>query len=270
MGRLSVESQGFAAELLPTRKSSGAWHQFTLAHEIAHTLFYDIGTWPPRQLVYLEPGNRDLEWFCYYIAKCLMIPVDWLRSQINRSLQPSSEHFSLSVLLDLARMFSVPWQIAAERLVEDLGAWNCIMLRFTARREINNCPEDKKGQVAWHLDWQTIPEKGTQGLFIPIGRRRKGGKVRFPRAQGAIVQFIEECVQSARHTQFLRRTVISSKTLSCRAVGSLHKFLRTLWNVDEFPVHVWAKVLPENLDLDESSTNQPTGVIVMCFPLQQQ
>jgi len=60
-GRLAIGDTGFVAILSPTREfEKGFWPQFALAHEIAHTFFYDIRNWPPVRLTYIESGNRDI------------------------------------------------------------------------------------------------------------------------------------------------------------------------------------------------------------------
>jgi len=265
-GRLAIGNVGFTAVLFIPRSSHGFWSRFALAHEIAHTLFYDIRNWPPVRLIYLEPGNRDLEWLCGYFAKCLFVPDIWLRNIIECYPRLGSEGFSLTVLDQLEKTFSVPWRIVAERLVEDLLLWNCIILQFTMSSETGKS-SDEKTKPVWRLDWRTIPsEEETETLFIPVGRRMKEGIMKFPRAKGAIAELIGECVQSGQNTPAFQRK-IPCKIFNSQTTGNLGKFLSEILGSHEILVYIHCKGSSQEQIFDCGQTRQQS--ITMCFPMKQ-
>jgi hypothetical protein len=59
--------------------------RFTIAHEIAHTLFYDTGSLPPRLKVRLDDraSTRSLELACNEIAGSLLLPEPLLRRDFS-------------------------------------------------------------------------------------------------------------------------------------------------------------------------------------------
>ncbi len=264
-GQLIIGDDGFEIVLSPTRQKKGFWHQFALAHEVAHTFFYNIEKWPPVKLVYLESGNLDLEWLCTYLAKCLFIPAIWLRHEIESFPQIGSEGFNLRILDELGKKFLVPWQIVAERIVEDLLLWNCIILNFTSSIEFRTSLDGGRRPV-WRLDWLTMPSEGVGKLFIPFGRRTKEGRTKFPRAEGAIAEFIEGLIEKKNEIMPHQRK-IPTKILNCGTTGNLGKFLSQLFKSDEVNVYIQSKTSPHNVLFDPEWAKQQS--LVMCIPLQK-
>jgi hypothetical protein len=264
-GRLAIGDDGFIVILSTTHKSKGIfWHQFALAHEIAHTFFYEIKNWPPVPLIYLEPRNRDLEWLCGYFAKCLFVPAPWLRKQMEYYPYWGSEGFSLSILDQLEKTFSVPWQIVAERIVEDLLLWNCIILQFTMFGESGKFPYERAKSV-WRLNWQTIPLEGTEKLFVPLGRRMKDGVMKFPRVKGDITRLIEEYTRNGMDTKTYQRK-IPSRILNCQTTGNLGKFLSEVFGSHEVPVYIRCRAAAQEQMFDFGQIGKQS--IIMCFPIK--
>lgn len=264
-GRLAIQDDGFVAEFAPSPKSSAPWLRFRLAHEVAHTFFYDIRHSPPVPLIHLEAGNRDLEWLCSYFAKCLLVPTAWLRKEIDCYPTPGSRQFSLDVLRRLQKTFSVPWRLIADRLVEDLGWWNCVLLQFVESRESGSEPREDH-ETSWRLKWQTIPQEGTEELFIPIGRRIDGS-MKFPRAKGALRKFIVECVQTAPDRSTFERR-IPKRVLNTSATGNLGKFLSELLSTDELHAYCSVRIPPQVGFLDSGGLPEPSSSVLFCFPLR--
>lgn len=264
-GRLVPEDEGFAAELFLPHKSRGFWNRFALAHEIAHTFFYDLREWPPTPLSYLEPGNRDLEWLCGYLGKCLMLPASWLRHQIEHYPKLGSKEFSPSVLELLGKTFSAPVQVVAERLVEDLGLWDCILLQFTMFGEVTRSSE-KDWRSAWRLNWHTAAPDRTERLFIPVGRRMQDGVMKFPRAKGAIRRLIDDCMHNHQDGRFIAQKV-HWKCLNASTTGNLGKFLHEALEADAIPVHVAVRTSLAKSMFDWIPSGDGAATLVMCFPL---
>ncbi len=55
-GKLSIEENGFVIEI--NQNNLIKWIRYNLAHEVAHTFFFDINTWPPRRLTSLRSSNE--------------------------------------------------------------------------------------------------------------------------------------------------------------------------------------------------------------------
>lgn len=262
-GRLIIGNDGFVVELSPTRKYPAPWFRFNLAHEMAHTLFYNIESWPPLRTIYVEPGNRDLEWLCWLVARCLLIPADWLRRQIESYPKLGSKKFSIKVLYQLEQDFAVPWQIVAERLIQDLGLWNCILLKFTLSRNFSESFGEEKR--FWHLNWQMIPVKGTDELFIPVGRRIEG-KMKFPRAKGVLAKFLSNCIQSGEKEPFFSQSM-NYKVLSTSTTGNLGKFLSEKLGSNEVRVFGERKIAP-NKEMFNLVKKDRQPSVLLCFPLK--
>jgi hypothetical protein len=264
-GRLVVGGDGFTVELPVAFSQPDMWERLRLAHEVSHTLFYNIEQWPPVPLVYLEPGNPDLEWLCGYLAKCLLLPSEWMRREAESLSSMGSEAFSLSVLSRLEKVFVVPWQVVAERLVEQLGFWKCVLLQFVMCCEAGETG-DKRERV-WRMDWHTIPAEVGEELFIPVGRRI-AGIMKFPRAKGALERFIEECSDHADQEYFFAR-IIGVGVLNSSTTGNLGKFLLQRLGTDRVRVYGWASRRVESGTFDWASAQKEVSRVLLCFPVQE-
>lgn len=118
-GSLSIQKDGFLITLDPTFFPPFGF-RVVLAHEIAHTFFYDRESSPPRRLIFFGSENRELEWACWYIARNLLVPASLFRKKIALYPELESNEFSINVFFDLAEKFEVPWPLIAIRLAEDL------------------------------------------------------------------------------------------------------------------------------------------------------
>jgi IrrE N-terminal-like domain len=78
-------------------------YRFRVAHEIAHTLFYDRGGVRPRRLL---PGSAEEEQFCDEFARALLVPPRALRRT-----RPSA-----SSIVALHRRYAVSLEVAARAM----------------------------------------------------------------------------------------------------------------------------------------------------------
>lgn len=130
-GRLEITPDGFVVDVALSRKSIAPLYRVTLAHEVAHTLFYNIAHWPPTDLARVEAGNPHLEWVCWYIARSLLAPATWLAGALEAMARPDGSAFSLRSLRLLEEQFEIPLKTLAQRLVVDLRWWPCASARLS-------------------------------------------------------------------------------------------------------------------------------------------
>jgi hypothetical protein len=85
--------------------------RFTLAHELAHTFFYDLNGSIPTPIKG-SPRPSKLEHFCHVAANQLLIPEILLK----RELAKKGEVASVQSILDLADLFEVSVEVLMRRL----------------------------------------------------------------------------------------------------------------------------------------------------------
>jgi hypothetical protein len=103
--------------------------RFTIAHEIAHTFFFNVETVPPRATVDLDTSRtvNSLEYTCNELAARILLPGPLFRSAIKRTsvLDPSA-------LREVARRSGVSPQVLIVRLkqsfdwADEFGAALCV------------------------------------------------------------------------------------------------------------------------------------------------
>src|SRR6185436_4950749 len=79
-GRLEVNEEGFKIFLRHDLETNPTRHRFTLAHELGHTLFYDLRTSPPRREISRSYRNEFEERLCHQFARTLLMPEEFIRS----------------------------------------------------------------------------------------------------------------------------------------------------------------------------------------------
>lgn len=134
-GRLLVMQNGFVVQLNDTKKLSADLatetppelskkQRFTMAHEIAHTLVYDVSQTPPRELSrvlvginesgYMDDSDKNLEEFCQIAAGLMLVPGRSLKSEIRKLGRERVD--SISVVQRLADRFQVSSEVFIHRL----------------------------------------------------------------------------------------------------------------------------------------------------------
>ncbi len=128
-GVLSVEGQEMIPEAVVTVEESGfriylqsnyanqpgirIRQRFSLAHEIAHTFFYEEINGVLKPMRDALRGTK-LESACYQAAGLLLVPEEFLREELSKISEP----FSVEQVLPLSRMFDVSVEVILRRLVE--------------------------------------------------------------------------------------------------------------------------------------------------------
>ncbi len=213
VGWLKVNENGFvigvnSAPLSRTRE------RFTIAHEIAHTLFYDIQVSPPR---YMGDGSRNeycrVETLCDLGASHLLVPTNQLITYSKRMT-----YLSLLGLKELAELFGVSIQtccIALER-VNFWGMFGQQIIVLAGEKFVGEADGNLKARYVY-IPWQfnrhlhipdnidldqigTILTKPIES-FSNITRRRGAQKVTLPSDVGPI-NGTAQCIQSRQVPKF--------------------------------------------------------------------
>lgn len=265
--RLKEESDGFVIILPPPRKYKSflLWWRLVFAHEIAHTFLYDLQGSQPIPLARFPAGDKDLEWLCHYVAKRFLIPSEWLRQETERFPAVNSGEFSLTVLKKLEKIFLVPWKVVAERLVEDMSIWNCIILHFNYIDESWDATGRTEGEKL-RLTWHTIPPEINKKVYVPIGERRNGRMI-FPRAKGLLAKFLSEYLRRGEY-QASFTDKISCKVLNSSTTGNLGKFLCRTLGVDDVEVYCAIKLREQNELPGMGDRVRKLPSIVIAIPLE--
>lgn len=173
--------------------------RFTIAHELAHTLFFDIRRRPAARLIRHAPDEEEL---CDTIASALLVPDDDLVSsdsarcgqdpQVLQEIEHSHGIPSWRLAIRLVEVPGLDWQAAVRWQIESpvrarIKMWKCrdgarfVATRKRAERDGVNGHVFK---VALSQQWKALREqvvlaRGDDAVRVICGRNRfKTGEVR--------------------------------------------------------------------------------------------
>ena len=190
LGNLIVEEDGFVIKVIAYGRRLGNWQRLIIAHEVAHTYFYDIRKSPPLKLINLEKGNRDLEKICRYMSKSILVPKHYILLEVSNNPTPTSTKFSLDIIGAFAKNYDVPWQIMAERIVEDLKLWKCVIMQFNLMSDDKGKQKNKNENI-WRLKWRTVAKLDRDNIFIPSGKKKEGRNYKISSCKKSIITIIK-------------------------------------------------------------------------------
>lgn len=114
-GEIIPDNEGFIVNL--NYRHSDTRKRATLAHEIGHSLFYDISKSPPRKVYGINDPTE--EWICWDFARSLLMP----RLSILEFLSQYKETPKAQLIYDTARKYEVSVDILLRRIRRDFGFW---------------------------------------------------------------------------------------------------------------------------------------------------
>ncbi|HUS99104.1 MAG TPA: ImmA/IrrE family metallo-endopeptidase [Candidatus Thermoplasmatota archaeon] len=119
-GKLVPDSDGFKIYL--SDKDPLNLQRVTIAHEIGHTLFFNLSSSPPSRSPRKNVSNiiQDKEeWLCYDFARELLMPT----SKSLKLLQHNYRRPSMEGLYEIARIFQVSLDVVCWRIFRDFRLW---------------------------------------------------------------------------------------------------------------------------------------------------
>jgi Predicted Zn peptidase len=237
--------------------------RFSIAHEIAHTFFYDISQSPPQRLFPIF--QKEEEELCNIAASEILMPEFLVKDFSKHFPKPGDESFSLEILLTIASKFKVSPMALARRLCDDLDIWNSIIMgsRFLSKLKSPDSISDGP-KPSWRLTWYFAPKKIRDFLYLPpIGTN--------PKLQ---LEIIEKASKSEMFE--------NNEPISNFRIGNLSKSIeqfngvRDKYKVYAYPMHYKKKLknldFGEYKDLEEISSgfdrqNKQYEEVIICIPL---
>jgi len=167
-GRLSVAQDGFRLEVRAGPKTRT---RFTLAHELGHTIFYDLDSSPPRRMLHGE-APRDEESFCNLVASEILMPADMVGPHIQKHHPKDIGASPITTIVGLAEVFKVSAGAMARRLVEDLEVLDGIALGCRWLPKVASSNNSTPLGWAWRLSWWAASPAVIGPLYLPAASRR--------------------------------------------------------------------------------------------------
>jgi hypothetical protein len=181
-GAISVEPDGFLISIRSDKEESGDLEKrlrsdptgrklshrvrFTLAHEIAHTFFFDLKTQPPKNKINLETPRtlHTLETACHRVAGALLLP----RRIFEKEFATKSLHRP-DTLSEIARQA----YISKSALVSRLSSLNASMLPRAILASVSRKEDALIIEALWrHYSFREMFPELQQGMPFHLATRR--------------------------------------------------------------------------------------------------
>lgn len=275
----------------PRLYSHNNWEtRFTMAHEIAHTFFFDLSESPPRDAL-PQMEKRIHEGICNRIAAEILMPKQMVGDFLKEFRSLTEQRFDVQIfekiLRTLVEQFNVSPAVASRRVVEDLGLWNILVLGVRWRSKSSERKASVLGKLepgqsgfairlypssestqnenqnfSWRLEWYAKPLWALDELFIPsVGNTSIN------------LSIIETLYQTSEY----RNSLENKEPLANFRIGNLEKYLRKTYGTREsYPVSAFFfRKPPEDnpfLPLEMTNQNQHSprkcrAKVIICIPL---
>ena len=260
---LRVEESGFVIEVKPKRPETRT--RFSIAHELGHTYFFDIGSRPPRRACAIRFGSPDEERLCDIAAAELLMPGYLLREGVSTMPCPGQPHFSMHIFQFLLEAFLVSVEALARRLVRDLSLWNSVIIgcRWLPKAGAPGAEMEQRVSDGWRAAWYVVPAHVRDCLYLPPANKR-------PRVHLPIV----ERAYRARKVQEGKEEVAKFRLGSSKLIPN---------SSDEARIAYALPIVPQGLQLPlPSEPNKAMGYaecedtmlrrqsdIIVCIPLHR-
>lgn len=198
--------------------------RFLIAHEIAHTFFFNISRESIIDYHFFPAGSKEIEFLCNRIARGILMPNIILINKLQRVGSLDDVGFSLDQINKLCETFRVPYTVLLNRIILDTGFWKCLFLRFrNYKTEENN----------WKLRERYLPAIYWNNIkaFIPQEdhKKNKDDPNRYPSAKGELKSTFDSVYLELKEKKRL------TKRLSLESINDspIKGFLKTYFNTSE-------------------------------------
>lgn len=266
--------------------------RFSLAHEIAHTFFFNFLNTPPTMNI-PPVSKKIIETLCNQIASEILMP----RTILTKCLENYNIYETVDnknriqlfqkILMNFVNIFDVNPQVVSRRLIEDMALCNAIAIGVLWRaklkdKEIHKCATlnatkqgfavkiyDRNNFIhypsegyAWRMGWFARPSSAMSDLFIPT----KG----CPKIHIKIVEDLYRSMDK-NNSIYGEEPIISFK------LGNLKQYLKVSEEAaDTYPVYISILEKTTNAsetmpvcptELDDDFQNRYKTKIMACIPL---
>jgi Zn-dependent peptidase ImmA (M78 family) len=188
--------------------------RFIIAHEIAHTLFYQKTKDGIEKNSNLSYGSQEVENICDYLALCLLLPKNYVEEEIgvfkkdNINLKNKNENF-LKFIFHLAAKYQIDWHYIAYRLIYIYNFLpNSLCIEFSKK-------------LIWQIKWVSqTQELSDKKLFIPI---RQKAESKFPSAKRAFEIILNEALAKGISYGYV---IVSKQHFTSNYQGNIKQFIK--------------------------------------------
>ena len=174
--------------------------RFFVAHELAHTFFFNTKRVPFIDYRFFPAGSKEIEFLCNRIARSILMPKMVLYDKLNKFESPYDSDFSMDYVNKLCNIFRVPYSIFLNRVIFDTGFWNCLFLRFRNYESEEN---------SWKLREKYLPSFYWNNVkaFIPFEdlKKDKDNPNRYPSAKGNLKSTFNSVYQELKKERRLTK-----------------------------------------------------------------
>ncbi len=216
-GKIEKKQNGFLLKLNPKKIKSGQYYNFVLAHEIAHTFFYDVNSPEPIDISGLVPSSFYLEYLCNKIARYLLIPAKSIEEEIENIPSIESYEFNLSYVSILLEKYNTSSFTFLTRIIVDEPLWNAVFIRFKYFDETSN----------WKLTETYKPRYlNPSEFFIPLPDKNKhfDNPHKFPTAKSNLNSFLQELYKDLLVKKRLNKIIDAKEIKGAPLETFLNKF----------------------------------------------
>lgn len=219
LARIISINSGFLIQLNSNKIKTPKQVNYYIAHEIAHTFFYEKHNNDFIHVKNIIPGSDELEYACDRIARCLILPQAPLVDELAKYPSVNDDAFSLKIINELSNYFGLTHTLFILRITHDLGLWkNFLLVRFMLFN---------KALKEWRItenyfDFTNIKEKK---IFIPPPDKFKKwmDPKKYPSAKDNLLNFVEKCFKEMQYGQEDKVT-IKSDDITGKPLGSFFKY----------------------------------------------
>jgi hypothetical protein len=259
--RISPVQDGFRIYMNSLYKSQNMEHRwrFSIAHEIGHTLFYDLKNSPPKHFRILGLTAELEEQICNYFATELLMPEEQVSYQYHSLTENKENANIIATIIQLVRLYDVSFESMCLRIIDELFLWKGLFLscQWDSKPSIYQ-PRMRtstlKTDMAWRVNWRVHTKESCKNLFIPNPDKKAGlfPKLNWPQVEKIIDEMTSGKVQ-----------YISLPWSEFGKIGNLRKFLAIFYGDRPIPLWIYKTDpnIPEIWPDDMSSYTKPKKLI---------
>lgn len=275
----------------PKGYSYNKWEvRFTIAHEIAHTFFFNLSTSPPHKTFPSVPKYVS-ETLCNKIAAEILMPKSMVKEFLTKYSTMIDNCFNIQlfrkIVLGLVKQFNVSPNVVARCLIENFNLWNILILGVgwrskPSKREVvklgklgveelgfsikvyrkRKFESDVNQDYKWRMEWYAKPLWALNEMFVPSTGN-----------PSIYLKIAEDLYQSSKDTHCLE----SKEPLSAFRLGNLTNHLKKIYGIrEDYPVFACffrkssegGMLLPlEIKKQDDDMHKRRQTKIIICIPL---